>query len=234
MITVYGAPPTRALRVVWMLEEMGLEYEIRQVDFAKRLEDAEFLAVSPAGSIPGIRDGEVQMMESCAILEYLGAKYGPTPLAPAIGDPSYPAYISFLHFGEASLSAPLNVTIGSRFFAPDDQKQNWGAQFAVELFARKSAALLGLLRRGAFLAGGVFTAADISCGYAIGLAQFETTPPVSEIVRRLSKRSARANHRMSDRREQGDEIIQGIAADFARDRVPRRAEPHPAAAVAAL
>jgi len=172
MITVYGAPPTRALRVVWMLEEMGLEYEIRQVDFAKRFEDAEFLAASPAGSIPGIRDGEVQMMESCAILEYLGAKYGPTPLAPAIGDPSYPAYISFLHFGEASLSAPLNVTVGSRFFAPDDQKQNWGAQFAVELFARKSAALLGPLRRGGFLAGGVFTAADISCGYAIGLAQF--------------------------------------------------------------
>ena len=195
MITVYGAPPTRALRVVWMLEEMGLEYEIRQVDFAKRLEDAEFLAVSPAGSIPGIRDGEVQMMESCAILEYLGAKYGPTPLAPAIGDPSYPAYISFLHFGEASLSAPLNVTIGSRFFAPDDQKQNWGAQFAVELFARKSAALLGPLRRGAFLAGGVFTAADISCGYAIGLAQFvgaedRLNPLVRDYAARLRDRPA--------------------------------------------
>jgi hypothetical protein len=55
MITVYGAPPTRALRVVWMLEEMGLEYEIRQVDFAKRFEDTEFLAASPAGSIPGER-----------------------------------------------------------------------------------------------------------------------------------------------------------------------------------
>ena len=221
MITVYGAPPTRALRVVWMLEEMGLEYEIRQVDFAKRLEDAEFLAVSPAGSIPGIRDGEVQMMESCAILEYLGAKYGPTPLAPAIGDPSYPAYISFLHFGEASLSAPLNVTIGSRFFAPDDQKQNWGAQFAVELFARKSAALLGPLRRDAFLAGGVslpqtYRAATRSDWLSSSVRRIdlirwcETTPPVSETVRRLSKRSARANHRMSDRREQGDEIIQGI------------------------
>src|SRR5947207_547604 len=83
MITVFGAPPTRALRVVWMLEEMGLEYEIRPVDFAKRFEDAEFLAASPAGSIPGIRDGGVQMMESCAILEYLGAKYGPTSLAPS-------------------------------------------------------------------------------------------------------------------------------------------------------
>src|ERR1051326_8367743 len=192
MITVYGAPPTRALRVVWMLEEMGLEYEIRPVDFGRRFEDAEFLAASPAGSIPGIRDGGVQMMESCAILEYLGAKYGPTPLAPAIGDPSYPAYMSFLHFGEASLSAPLNVTIGSRFFAPDDEKQNWGAQFAVD---RKSVALLGPLRRGAFLAGDVFTAADISCAYAIGLAQFvgaedRLDPLVRDYAARLRDRPA--------------------------------------------
>lgn len=195
MITVYGAPPTRALRVIWMLEEMALEYEIRSVDFAKRFEDTEFLAASPAGAIPGIRDGGVHMMESCAILEYLGAKYGPTSLVPTISDPSYPAYISFLHFGEASLSAPLNVTVGSLFFAPDEQKQNWGAQFAVDLFARKSAALLHPLSQGAFLAGDVFTAADISCGYAIGLAQFvgaedRLDPLVRGYAARLRERPA--------------------------------------------
>jgi glutathione S-transferase len=195
MITVYGAPPTRALRVIWMLEEMGLEYKIRPVDFAKRFEDAEFLAASPAGAIPGIRDGGVHMMESCAILEYLGAKYGPTSLTPAINDPNYPAYVSFLHFGEASLAAPLNVTVGSRFFAPDDQKQNWGAQFAVDLFARKTAALLRPLSQGAFLAGNVFTAADISCGYAIGLAQFvgaedRLDPLIQDYAARLRERPA--------------------------------------------
>ena len=43
MITVFGTPPTRALRVLWMLEEMGLEYEICPVDFARRHDDAEFL-----------------------------------------------------------------------------------------------------------------------------------------------------------------------------------------------
>ena len=60
MITVYGAPPTRALRVLWMLEEMGLDYEIHPVDFARRLDDAEFIAASPTGSIPAIRDGDVR------------------------------------------------------------------------------------------------------------------------------------------------------------------------------
>jgi glutathione S-transferase len=105
MMTVYGAPPTRALRVCWMLEELSLPYEIRSVNFQTRLEDKEFMAISPAGSVPAIRDGETELIESCAILEYLGAKYGPTPLAPKPSDPNYPSYISYLHFGEASLSA---------------------------------------------------------------------------------------------------------------------------------
>ena len=195
MIAVYGAPPTRALRVLWMLEEMGLPYEVRPVDFAKRFEDAEFMAASPTGSIPAIRDGDVRVMESCAVLEYLGAKYGPTPLAPGVGDPNYPAYLSFLHFGEASLTAPLNVAMGSRFFAPEDQKENWGALFAIDMFMRKSAALLGPLGRAPFVAGDAFTAADISCGYALGLARHlgcedRLDPAVRDYAARLAERPA--------------------------------------------
>lgn len=195
MIIVYGAPPTRALRVIWMLEEMELPYEVRAIDFAKRLEDTEFLAASPTGSFPGLRDGDVRMMESCAIIEYLGAKYGPTPLTPSVGDPAYPAYMSFLHFGEASLTAPLNVALATRFFAPDEQKQNWGAQFALDMFVRKSAALAGPLRKHPFVAGERFTAADISCGYAAGFGQFlgiedRLDPAVRDYHRRMTERPA--------------------------------------------
>ena len=195
MITVYGTPPSRSMRVIWMLEEMGQPYTVRSVDFQKRLDDAEFVEASPTGSFPGMRDGDVCLMESCAILEYLGAKYGPTSLMPAVEDPSYPAYISYLHFGEASLSAPLNVTIGTRFFAPEDQKENWGSQFAIDLFVRKSAALLIPLRRGPYVAGQAFTAADISCGWALGLARFlgfeeRLDPALREYFGRLSQRPA--------------------------------------------
>jgi glutathione S-transferase len=195
MITVYGVPPSRSMRVIWMLEEMGLPYAVRAVDFHKRFDDAEFVEASPTGSFPGIRDGDACLMESCAILEYLGAKYGPTSLTPAIGDPSYPAYISYLHFGEASLSGPLNVTMGTRFFAPDDQKQNWGSQFAIDLFVRKSAALLIPLRRSPYVAGQAFTAADISCGYALGFARFlgfeeRLDPALREYLGRLAQRPA--------------------------------------------
>ncbi|MGH7119325.1 MAG: glutathione S-transferase family protein [Acetobacteraceae bacterium] len=195
MIIVCGAPSTRALRVVWMLEEMGLPYEVRPIEFTKRLENTEFLAASPTGSFPGIRDGEVRMMESCAILEYLGAKYGPTPLAPVVGDPAYPAYLSFLHFGEASLSGPLNIALASRFFAPDDQKQTWGGQFAVDLFVRKAAAMVGPLGRHEYIAGDHVTAADISCGYAAGFGLFlgvedQLDPATRDYYQRLTERPA--------------------------------------------
>lgn len=195
MIIVYGAPPTRALRVVWMLEEMGLPYEVRPIEFTKRLENAEFLAASPTGAFPGIRDGDVRMMESCAILEYLGAKYGPTPLAPTVDDPVYPAYLSFLHFGEASLSGPLNIALASHFLAPDDQKQNWGGQFAVDLFVRKSQAMAGPLGKHAYIAGDRFTAADISCGYAAGFGRFlgvedRLDPATRDYYQRMTERPA--------------------------------------------
>jgi glutathione S-transferase len=195
MITVYGTPPTRAMRVVWMLEELGLPYDLHAVRFDQRFSDAEFMGVSPTGAFPGLRDGDVRLMESCAILEYLGAKYGPTPLAPRPDDTSYPTYIAYLHFGEGSLSAPLNVTIASRFFAPEGEKENWGSQFAIDNFVRKSAALLAPLARGAYVAGQTFTAADISCGYALGLAKFlgfedRLDPKLREYAGRLAERPA--------------------------------------------
>lgn len=195
MITVYGTPPTRSMRVIWMLEEMGLPYEVKPVEFETRLQNREFLEASPTGAFPGFRDGDIRLMESCAILEYLGAKYGPTPLVPKPGDPSYPAYLSYLHFGEASLCAPLNVTIATRFFAPDDQKQNWGAQHAIEMFVRKSAALAAPLRKSPYVAGDTFTAADISCGFAVALARFlgfddRLDPTLNDYAARLAQRPA--------------------------------------------
>src|SRR5687768_17644917 len=96
MITVFGEG--RGFRVVWLLEEMRLPYRMQPVDLLSGDElDTEFLAVNPAGFIPTIVDGDVTMVESIAIMEYLMARYGPTPLAPDVRDPAFPAYQQFLH-----------------------------------------------------------------------------------------------------------------------------------------
>jgi glutathione S-transferase len=77
MITVFGGQTSRSLRVVWLLEEMGLPYRLGQVDMLAQTPDAEVLAVNPAYYIPAMQDGEVTMVESIAIMEYLMARHGP-------------------------------------------------------------------------------------------------------------------------------------------------------------
>jgi hypothetical protein len=90
MITVFGEG--RGFRVVWLLEEMGLAYKLRPVDLLVGVEhDPEYLAINPPLFIPAIQDGDVTMVESVAIMEYLaGPLYGPTPLAPEPHDPAFP------------------------------------------------------------------------------------------------------------------------------------------------
>jgi glutathione S-transferase len=169
MITVFGEG--RGFRVVWLLEEMGLAYRLRPVDLLAGVEgDAEFLAVNPAGFIPAIQDGDVTMVESIAIMEYLMARYGPTPLAPSPQDRAFPAYQQFLHLGEAGLAASIYFVVGARNFAPEAERRNWSAGQALEVFESRLTLVTRQLARSPYLAGETFTAADISVTYALRLA----------------------------------------------------------------
>jgi glutathione S-transferase len=170
MITVFGEG--RGFRVVWLLEEMGIPYRLRPVDLLAGVEkDAEFLAVNPAGFIPAIQDGNVTMVESIAIMEYLMGRYGPTQLAPHPRDPAFPAYQQFLHLGEAGLAASIYFVVGARLFAPEAERQNWSAGQAQAVFDSRLGLVTRQLARSPYLAGDAFTAADISVTYALELAQ---------------------------------------------------------------
>ena len=170
MITVFGEG--RGFRVVWLLEEMGLAYRLRPVDLMAGVEDdAEFLAINPAGFIPAIQDGDVTMVESIAIMEYLIARYGPTPLAPDPHDPDFAAYQQFLHLGEAGLAASFYFVVVSRNLAPEAERRNWGARKAMEVFESRLGLVTRQLARSPYLAGETFTAADISVTYALDLAR---------------------------------------------------------------
>ena len=83
MIKLYGTPPTRVLRVIWLLNELGLEYEMHPVDLLKgeaRRED--FLALNPAAKVPVLVDGDLVLTESAAIQLYLAEKYPEARLIP--------------------------------------------------------------------------------------------------------------------------------------------------------
>ena len=170
MITVYGEG--RGFRVVWLLEEMGLAYTLRPVDLMAGVKnDPEFLAINPGGFIPAIVDGDVTMVESIAIMQYLMARNGPTPLAPAPQDPAFPAYLQFLHLGEAGLAASIYFVLGARHFAPEAERNNWSAAQALDVYQTRLRLVTRQLARSPYLAGDAFTAADISVTYALELAQ---------------------------------------------------------------
>ncbi|HEY1709209.1 MAG TPA: glutathione S-transferase [Rhizomicrobium sp.] len=169
MITVFGEG--RGFRVVWLLEEMGLPYRLRGVDLLAGVEnDTEFLAINPAGFIPAIRDGDVTMVESIAIMEYLLGRHGPSALAPAAQDAAFPLYQQFLHLGEAGLAASIYFVSGARHIAPENERNNWSARQAMSVFTTRLTLVARQLSRAPYMAGNAFTAADISVGYALELA----------------------------------------------------------------
>ena len=170
MITVVGEG--RGFRVAWLLEEMGIPYRLRRVDLLAGVEkDPEFLAINPAGFIPALQDGDVTMVESIAIMEYLMSRYGPTPLAPDARNPAFPAYLQFLHLGEAGLAASIYFVVGARNFGPEHQRDNWSAGQALYVFQSRLGLVTRQLARSPYLAGDTFTAADISVTYALQLAE---------------------------------------------------------------
>src|SRR6201996_4709598 len=169
MITVWGEG--RGFRVIWLLEEMGVPYRLRPVDLLAGAEnDPEFLAFNPGGFIPALQDGDVTMVESIAIMEYLVARYGPTQLAPDPGDRTFPDYQQFLHLGEAGLAASIYFVVGARHFGPEDQRGNWSARQAQEVFDTRLRLVTRRLAQSPYLAGEAFTAADISVTYGLELA----------------------------------------------------------------
>jgi glutathione S-transferase len=170
MITVWGEG--RGLRVVWLLEEMGLAYTLRPVDLLVGAEnDPEFMAINPGGFIPAMQDGDVTMVESIAIMEYLMGRYGPTSLAPGPRDPAFPGYQQFLHLGEAGLATAIYYVFGARRIAPPDQRDNWTAGQALRGFESRMRLVTRQLARAPYMAGEAFTAADISVTYALLLSK---------------------------------------------------------------
>jgi glutathione S-transferase len=170
MITVWGEG--RGFRVVWLLEEMGIPYRLRPVDLLAGVEnDPEFLSINPGGFIPAIQDGDVTMVESIAIMEYLIARYGPTPLAPAPHDRAFALYQQFLHLGEAGLGANIQVVVVSGFIAPERERDNWGARWALAQFHSRMKLVKRQLAHAPYMAGDAFTAADISVTYTLTLAK---------------------------------------------------------------
>jgi glutathione S-transferase len=192
MLKIFHAPRSRSLRIVWLCEEMGVPYEIAAVRFGDP--SPELLAVNPLKSLPALQDGSVTMIESVAMMIYIAAKYGPTDLELTPGDPDYAKYLQFLLFGEAGLAMYGNPLVATKFFAPEDKRANWTADYLKQTFVKRLGFVETHLGDSPYIVGNRFTAADISVGYAIGLTGFaadvEPSPKLKSYHDRLTARPA--------------------------------------------
>src|SRR5512134_3426394 len=105
MIKLYHAPRTRSVRVLWLLEELGIPFGLETQEY--RPPATPFSQKTPFGKFPSLEDGDTVMFESGAIVEYLLERYGDGRLGPRAGEPGRGEFLQWVHFAEATLMPPL-------------------------------------------------------------------------------------------------------------------------------
>lgn len=194
MLILYHCMSARSFRPLWMLEELGLPYELKMLPFPPRVTEKSYLAVNPLGTVPALFDGDVCMTESAAICQYLATRVGDTPLDVAPSEAGYAAYLNYLHFGEATLTFPQTLVLRYAHFETKDLQLPQVAEDYTKWFLARLRSLEPYLTQHEYLAADRFTAADVSVGYAMLLAEHlglkpRFTPAVLTYWERLRERN---------------------------------------------
>ncbi|MBY0370105.1 glutathione S-transferase family protein [bacterium] len=173
---LYYAPNTRAFRPRWMLEEVGVPYEIVKLDLARGdHKKPDYLRIHPLGKVPALQDGPLTLMESGAICLYLGDKYPEKKLAPALGSPERGLYYQWVLFATTMLDGAV---LGKNL--PEAQ--------------RMLAVLEKQVESTPYLAGESFTAADVLCGSILNIAvayrMLEGGSRLGDYLKRIKARPA--------------------------------------------
>jgi glutathione S-transferase len=169
MLKLWHAPRTRSVRIVWLLEELGLDYELERVEFAPT-SDRFFQQQTPLGKLPVLEDGQVLLCESGAIVEYVLERYGDGRLAPDVAAPERARYLQWLHFSEATAFPPIGNVVWLTRYRDD------GDSFEELVAAARDRAASGLafleehFGAGPFIVGKDFTAADVMLGFTLAAA----------------------------------------------------------------
>jgi len=194
LIKLYFAPRTRSVRVLWLLEELGLPYELARVDFlppAKKF----FAQQTPLGKLPTIEDGDIVMSESGAIVEYILERYGEGRLAPPVGSQERARFLQWIHFSEGTAFPPLGIIVWLTLYRDDANRH------AALVEDARNRAAMGLefleheLGRNTYLIGDEFSAADIMVAFTLVAARVlgvldERFSALNAYIARLEKRPA--------------------------------------------
>ena len=166
MIKLHHVKNTRSGRIVWLLEELGLSYELNQMEFnPKALKSDEHRARHPLGRIPVLEDGEVVLYESGAIIEYLVARHSDGSLKPDVNSPAYPEFLQWFHYCEGMVMPPINtIVVQTKLLSPERRNAEVLGQ-AQRLLSKVLSPVDAALTGREYLIG-AFSAADVMLGHA--------------------------------------------------------------------
>jgi glutathione S-transferase len=205
MITLYHCDGARSFRPLWMLEELGLNYELKMLPFPPRVLAKDYLAINPLGTIPFLIDGDTRMTESSGICHYLGVKYGPTPLMVGPDETGYGAFLNWMYFSDATLTFPQTLVLRYTQLEPEERRSPQVATDYAKWFLGRLRAVEAATANAETLCAGRFTAADIVIGYALRLADTvglskEFGPNVAAYWARLQQREGYQKARAAEQR----------------------------------
>jgi len=188
-IVLYHHPFTRAATVLWMLEEVGIDYELRYVDILQgEQKSPEFLAQNPMGKVPLLVDGETIVTEVAAIGLYLADRYALGRLAPALDDPRRGTYLRWSLFAPSVIEPGSMAKAAGWTYKPG--QAGWGDH------ASMIRAMEHAVSAGDFLLGNMFSMADVIFGgtlrYMLQFKMVEPTPTFAAYANRLEARPALA------------------------------------------
>ena len=169
MIKLYHIPRTRSVRIIWLLEELGLDYEVKVLTGDTKSAPA-FLKISPFGKVPAIEDGDLVLTESVAIVQYILSEYGKGRLHPPVDSKDYAKFLQWLNFGEATLMQPIAEVIVNKLFRPEEHQHQFSIDNGTKNFSDMARVIDGVLANSDYIVGDAFTAADIVTGYSLNVA----------------------------------------------------------------
>ena len=203
---LYHCADARSFRALWMLEELGLDYDLRLLPFPPRIRQPDYLAENSLGTIPLFVDGAVRMTESAAIAQYLATRFGEGRLSVAPDDSAYGAYLNALHYGEATLTFPQTLVLRYSRLEPEERRLPQVVEDYGRWYRARLRGLDAVLADADYVAANRFTAADVSVCYALLLARslkldVDYPPAITAYRERLQAREGYRRARMAQKGE---------------------------------
>ena len=195
VITGSNVAWTRDCRPRWLLNELGIRYELRRIELFKGGgHTPEHLAKHPLGRVPVLEDGDVVMWESGGVVAYLAEKYGAGKILPDIGSPDRAYYFQWMFFAATSVEPVATRLYGAMRFGAGKPGSEERANDARADLTKLRPALDPVLERGPFVLGERFSAADIMLGTSLHWADkvggLADAPPLKAYHDRLAERPA--------------------------------------------